>query len=104
MVLILVMPHFKIDLTQNDLLTIANNIFRQKEFIDMHKTCTTSLDLDYLSFGYFWHFLATFGIENGSTITLLIFGDLKVNKTMYNIWIDIPKLKLTWPIWSFFTF
>ena len=70
----------------------------------MHKTCTTSLDLDYLLFGYFWHFLATFGIENGSMITLLIFGDWEFANTMCNIEVDILKLKITWPIWSFFTF
>ena len=54
--------------------------------------------------GYFWHFLATFGIENGFMITLLIFGDLKFAKTMCNVEVDIIKLKIIWPIWSFFTF
>ena len=59
-------------------------------------------EIDY--FGTFWLLLTTFGIENGSMITLLIFGDWTFAKTMCNIEVDILKLKITWPIWSFFTF
>ena len=48
-------------------------------------------------FGTFWLLLTTFGIENGSMITLLIFGCLNFAKTMCNIEVDIAKLKITKP-------
>ena len=57
-----------------------------------------------LYFGYFWHSLATFGIENGSMITLPTFGVFEFAIIMYDVWEDIIKLKITWPLGSFFTF
>ena len=62
----------------------------------MHESCRASLNLDSSYFGYFCHFLATFGIENVSMITLLIFWYLKFAETMYNVEVDIIKLKITW--------
>ena len=55
-------------------------------------------------FGTFWRLLTTFGIENGSMITLLISSCLNFAKTMCNVEVDIIKLKIIWPLWSFFTF
>ena len=46
-------------------------------------------------FGTFWRLLTTFGIENGSMITLLIFSCLNFAKTMCNVEVDITKLKIT---------
>ena len=97
-------PCFTIDTTQNDFLAMSNNFHDQMESIDRHESRKDSLITENSKFGYFWHFLATFGIENGSMITLLIFGDLKFAKTMCNVEVDIIKLKIIWPIWSFFTF
>ena len=50
------------------------------------------------NFGTFWLLLTTFGIENGSLTTLLIFSDWKFAKTMCNVEVGIIKLKITWPI------
>ena len=47
-------------------------------------------------FGTFWPILTTFGIENGSMITLVTFGYLKFAEIMYDIEVDIIKRKITW--------
>ena len=70
----------------------------------VHESSTAPLISENLKFGYFWHFLATFGIENGSMITLPIFGVFKFAKIMYDVRVDIMKLKITWPLGAFFTF
>ena len=58
----------------------------------MHESSTKSLISDISKSDSFWPFLATFGIENGSMITLAIFGDLKFAKNMCHISIHIIKL------------
>ena len=47
--------------------------------------------------GYFWHFLATFGIENGFMITLPTFVDLNYAENMCHVRVHLMKLKITWP-------
>ena len=59
----------------------------------VHESSTAPLISENLKFGYFWHFLATFGIENGSMITLPIFGDLKFAKNIYHVRERIEKIK-----------
>ena len=54
----------------------------------MNKSIIMTMIANILKYGYFFHFLATFGIENGSMITLVTFGYLKFAKTI--------KLKITW--------
>ena len=61
-----------------------------------------SINLKFAKIGTFWPFLATFGIENGSMITLAIFGDLKFAKNKCHIGIHIIKLKRIWTHWVIF--
>ena len=60
----------------------------------MHESVTVTCISDISKTGSFWPFLATFGIENGSMITLPIFDDLKSAKNMYNIREPNIKLKI----------
>ena len=70
----------------------------------MRESITVSIRSDISKFGYFWPFLATFGIENGFMITLAIFDDFKFAKNMCHISIHIIKLKRIGLMGSFFTF
>ena len=92
-----ILPYFTIDSTQNDFLSILNNSHVQMESNNMHESSTVPSISENSKFGYFWHFLATFGIENGFMITLLIFGDLKYAENMCHGRVHLMKLKITWP-------
>ena len=60
----------------------------------MHESITVNIFSDISKSGYLWPLLATFGIENGSMITLPIFDDLKSAKNMCHIRKPILKLKI----------
>ena len=62
----------------------------------MNKSIIMTMIANILKYGYFFHFLATFGIENGFMITLAIFGDLKFAKNKCHIGIHIITLKKNW--------
>ena len=47
----------------------------------MHISVIVNMIANILRYGYFFHFLASFGSENGSMITLPFFGDLKYSET-----------------------
>ena len=53
-------------------------------------------------FGTFWRLLTTFGIENGSMITLPFFGDLKYAENIYHVRVHIIKLKIKYTHWVIF--
>ena len=89
-------PCFTIDTTQNDFLAMSNNFHDQMESIDRHESRKDSLITENSKFGYFWHFLATFGTENGFMITLPIFGDLRYAENMYHVRVHIIKLNIKW--------
>ena len=90
-------PCFTIDTTQNDFLAMSNNLYDQMESIDRHESRKDSLIKENSKFGYFWHFLATFGIVKGFLITLPTFDDLKYAENMWHVRVHLMKLKITWP-------
>ena len=51
-------------------------------------------------FGYFWHFLAIFRIENGFLVTLLVSGHLNFMIKVHNVKVDIIKVKITTLYWG----
>ena len=63
---------------------------------DMHKSSTEPSISENTKLGYFWHFLATFGIEKGFLITLPTFDDLKFAKNMCHIRKPTKKLQIIW--------
>ena len=90
-------PCFTIDTTQNDFLAMSNNFHDQMESIDRHESRKDSLITENSKFGYFWHFLATFGIENGFMITLPTFVDLNYAENICHVRVHLMKLKIAWP-------
>ena len=68
----------------------------------MHKSVIVNMIANILKYGYFFHFLATFGIENGSMITLPFFGDLKYAENIYHVRVHIIKLKIKYTHWVIF--
>ena len=68
----------------------------------MRESITVSIISDISKFGYFWPFLATFGIEIGSMITLLTLDDLKFAENMCHVCETIMKLKIIWTHMVFF--
>ena len=67
----------------------------QKVSMNMHYSVTVSKVIYISKYGCFWHFLATFGIENGPMITLSIFDDLKFAENMCHIRVHNIKLIIT---------
>ena len=60
----------------------------------MLESSTDSLITENSKFGYFLHFLATFGIENVFMITLPNFGDLRYAENMDHVRVHIIKLNI----------
>ena len=64
---------------------------------DMHKSSTEPSISENTKLGYFRHFLATFGIENGIMITLPTFVDLNYAENICHVRVHLMKLKIAWP-------
>ena len=61
------------------------NSSHQNESIDMLESGKVGQISNIFEFGYFWHFLAIFRIENGFQVTLLVTGNLKFMIKVHNV-------------------
>ena len=96
----LFMPNFSIISSQYSILTIQMNFPHQNESADMLEPSTGGQISNICKFGYFWHFLATFGIEKCSLVTLLIWGHWNFIIKVYIAKVDIIKVKITTLYWG----
>ena len=66
----------------------------QNVSIDMLVSSTYGQISNNFEFGYFWHLLAIFRIENGFLVTLLLSNHLNLMIKVHDEWVDINKSKL----------
>ena len=84
-VFMLFTPKFWMFSSKHFILTIQMNSSHQNESIDMLESGKVGQISNIFEFGYFWHFLANFRIENGFLVTLLVSGHFNFMTKVHNV-------------------